>query len=223
MRELSKLRTINGALANPSKHISRALLAVSVSCGVLLAQPTLRITEPSDGTLVASGQTVGVVVQVSPPGAFQMVVVVAGDPIGYSDSRATAPYQFHLQVPAKAEPGRYPITASGIIGPGNPIHSAPIHIQVEHPGTPLSLRAEPSILEFDRLGDECPIDALGRFADADRVDLERSTYIRFVSDASQVATVTPSGWVTAVGPGTAQITIRYQGVSVVVPVTVKTQ
>jgi hypothetical protein len=70
-------------------------------------------------------------------------------------------------------------------------------------------------------GQSSRIAAVGKFADAQHVDLSESTYVGYVSDNLSVARVTGDGWVTAVGSGSAKITIRYKGKSTVVPVTVR--
>lgn len=95
-----------------------------------------------------------------------------------------------------------------------------MQIQVEHPGTPFSLKAEPAIL-FKYVGEQDLVAGVGKFAYAERVNLYRSGYITYQSDAPDIATVAADGQVTAVGPGSARITIGYKGLSVVVPVTVE--
>lgn len=201
---------------------ARALLmAISISGGLLMAQPALTITSPKNGTVVNPGQILDVTVETWPPGAFRSVIVIGDDPIGLSDALGMPPYRFSLKIPLHVRPRQYTITANGFTEPGRGTNSEPVAIQVEHPGIPLSLTAEPGVLVFQYVGDECAVAAIGRFADADRVDLEESTYTTYVSDALKVATVTADGHVTAVGPGSAKITIRYKGKLAVVPVTVR--
>jgi len=196
-------------------------LAACLSGGVLLAQPTLKITEPKDGIEVNAGQILDVTVEASPPGAFRAVIVMGQGRIGFSDSLPAPPYHFKLPVPIDTTPGPNAITANGFSRPGEGINSAAVHIQVEHVGPPLRLMATPEILGFQHLGDEVQVLADGEFADARRVSLDRSIYTTYVSDAPGVASVTDGGQVTAVGPGSAKITIGYKGLSVVVPVTVE--
>lgn len=62
------------------------LLLPSLEGGILLAQPTLKITEPKDGIEVNAGEILDVTVEASPPGAFRSVIVIGQDPIGFSDS-----------------------------------------------------------------------------------------------------------------------------------------
>jgi hypothetical protein len=53
------------------------------------------------------------------------------------------------------------------------------------------------------------------------VDLRESSYVKFTSDNPDVATVTGDGLVTTTGFGLAKITVEYNGLSAVVPVTVR--
>jgi hypothetical protein len=91
---------------------------------------------------------------------------------------------------------------------------------VEQSGSPLSLTAEPAVLDLHTVGVQCAVAAVGEFADATRVDLGASRYVKFSSDNPSVATVNGDGLVTAAGVGSARITIEYNGLSTVVPVTV---
>ncbi|MGD0668261.1 MAG: Ig-like domain-containing protein [Bryobacteraceae bacterium] len=196
-------------------------MLLSASSRLLTAQ-TLKITEPKDGTVVSPGQILHVTVEVSPPGAFiRSVIVIGGDPIGFSDALGAPPYNFSLKIPAQIRPRRYTITADGFVEPGKGIDSDPVDIQVERSDSPLSLTAEPAVLDFREVGDQCPVAAVGKFTDAPRVDLDESSYVQYDSDNPSVATVTEDGHVTAAGFGSAKITVRYNGLSAVVPVTVR--
>jgi len=100
---------------------TRILAPVALLCcaiGVLPAQ-TLQITSPADGTVVSPGQVVTVTVAASPASAFQAVVLVGGDAIGFSQVLSAPPYQFSLQIPAGTRPRRYPLTAEGMTAPGD--------------------------------------------------------------------------------------------------------
>jgi hypothetical protein len=200
-------------------HMCAAVL-LWMPAGLLLAQ-TLTITEPKEGAVFSSGQTIDVVVEARPERAFLTVIIIGAHPIGFSDSHPVPPSHFPLEIPASTKPRRYTITADGILEPGKGASSNPVEIHVEHPGTPLSLKAEPSILDFRIVGDECPVAAVGKFSDAERVDLNESIYVRYDTDNPSVATVSSDGHVRATGPGSAKIIIRYNDQSTIVPVTVR--
>jgi hypothetical protein len=192
---------------------------VLCASGLLTAQ-SLRITEPKDGTVVYPGQIVTVVVDASPQ-AFRGIIIIGADPIGFSQVLTAPPYRFSMTIPPRTRPRRYHQTARGSTEPGQGVFSDPVEILVERSDTPLSLRAEPSILDFENAGEVSPVAAVGKFVDADWVDLRESKSVTFSSDSPRVATVTQDGLVTAAGPGTARITIQYNGKPTVVPVIVR--
>src|SRR5580700_7318842 len=82
-------------------------------CGSLLAQPKLRISSPADGTVVHVGESLKVKVEVSPPGAFTELLLIAGDPIGMFPKADGPPYEFVLPIPANIRPGHYSLGAMG--------------------------------------------------------------------------------------------------------------
>jgi hypothetical protein len=94
------------------------------------------------------------------------VIIIGDDPIGFGDGHPVPPSHFSLRIPARTDPGRYRITADGTIEPGKGVSSDPVEIQVEHPGTPLRLAAEPSILYFPDIGVERQLAVVGEFADS---------------------------------------------------------
>lgn len=187
--------------------------------GTLSAQ-TLVITSPIDGTVVNPGQTLSVAVAASPGAVFQSVIVGGTDPIGFSDSVGVPPYQFSIPVPSNAQPGKYTLTADGILGPGQGASSPSITLLVERPDNPTSLAVAPGIMNFQLVGDECPLRVEGTFPDGSSSDVTESSYISYQSDTPAVAAVDADGYVTAVGPGSANITATYKGVSTTISVTV---
>ena len=195
------------------------LVLLCATGGVLRAQ-TLQITSPADGTVVAPGQVVTVTVAASPTSAFQAVIIVGGDPIGFSPVLVAPPYQFSIPIPPHIRPRRYTLTADGTTAPGQGAYSDPIRLVVERPDNPVSLTAEPSTMAFQLAGDQCPLRIVGTFPDGSLVDVQESTYITYRSDTPGVATVDADGMVTAVAPGSANIVATYAGASATVPVTV---
>ena len=187
-----------------------------------MAQPTLKITSPEDGTVVYSGDSLLVTVEAAPANAFQVVTIIGSFfSMTWDRMLQRPPYRFSIKISPRVSPRRYSLTADGIIRPGEGASSDPVGVQVEHPGTPLSLTAEPRAIAFKVVGDEVPLGVIGRFADDERVFLEDSSFIKFASDNASVTTVDSDGHVKAVGPGSAKITIRYKEKSTVVPVTVR--
>ena len=169
--------------------------------------------------MVNPGQAVQVSVAAS--GAFQDVLVIGTYPIGASAVLTAPPYQFSVQIPSNTPPDQYWLTAEGVIATGQGASSPSIQILVERQDNPVSLSAQPGVLDFQLAGDQCPLIVVGTFPDGSLVDVTNSSYISYQSDTPAVATVDGDGHVTAVAPGSANITATYAGVSATVPVTVR--
>jgi hypothetical protein len=183
----------------------------------LLAQPSLRITSPADGTLVNPGQSLKVTVEAS--GRFQQVILIGAQPMGGTVPLSAPPYEFTIKIPNRISPRRYSLTADGCTAPGQCTSSKPIMILVELADESISLRVQPSLLRL-YIGDKGYLMTYGVFPDGQRADLSKSTQTSFTSNAPGVATIDHQGIVTPVAPGSATITITYRDAHVEIPVTV---
>ncbi|MFB3778513.1 MAG: Ig-like domain-containing protein [Bryobacteraceae bacterium] len=180
-------------------------LAFLVVCSMrLAAQPALQITSPVNGTVVTPGQNI--TVSVSATGSFAQVIVIAELPIGFSAPLTAPPYNFSISIPTDIKPGRYAVTASGAISPGQGVESEPIEVIVERADSPTQLRIEPSTLSLF-IGERAPLRVIGVYSDGATTDLNESTLTTFESDTPGVATVNQYGIVSGVAPGSAGITI----------------
>ena len=192
----------------------RALsLAFCIATGALSAQqPTLKITSPENGALVYSGADLAVTVEAAPENAFRYVTIFA--PFKVGQLLTSPPYRFSVSIPARTSPGRYSLTAVGVIRPGLGVDSPNVDIQVEHPGTPLRVKGEPPLMVFQSVGEERQLHAAAVFADA-ALFVEDSREVKFSSDDTGIVTVDSQGMAKAIAPGEANITIGYQGKSAV--------
>jgi hypothetical protein len=203
----------------PVVCVALSWLAMCTANSLLPAQ-TLRIASPADGAVVNSGQALTVIVSASPPGAFQAVGLLVGSPLECDQVLGVPPYQFTIQIPPDVASRSYALVAMGLIAPGQGADSEPISIKVERSDSPQQLKAGPSMLLFDYIGQEGQSRVYGSFADGSEVDLTYSSLITYTSDAPGVATVDDNAEVTAVGPGTANILVSYVGTTIQVPVEV---
>jgi hypothetical protein len=196
------------------------LLVLGTCVVALHAQPTLQITSPAAGTVVAPGQTISVTV--TPSSTFSIIGVIGEDRIGDSAILNAPPYQFSMQIPADATPHVYDLTAWGLTAPGaDPIRSPLVPIDVERPDSPVKVTVDS--LVFSAVGDRLPLVVFGTFSDGSKYHLNRSTKTTFVSDTPSVATVSSEGVVTAVSPGQAHIVVNgsiFVSVTVPPPITV---
>jgi hypothetical protein len=208
------------------------------SMGWLMAQPTLRITTPTEGVIVNAGQALTVTVEASPASAFQAVIIIGSDPIGFSQVLEHPPYKFTVPIPRQITPRRegYRITADGILAPGRGATSHPVRIIVERADIPeilisgnyslnsgfypSSTPAQPYHLRLSKVGFEETLYLMGMFSGREQVDLSESKYVKYSSDNLRVAEVNEIGTVHATGIGSAKITVSYRSKSVRVPVTV---
>lgn len=100
---------------------------------VLLAQPTLRITSPTEGRVFKPGETVTVRVDASSAGAVKTILVFGAPPLGYCEPRDAPPYEFKIQIPTEIRPSQYLISAYGIITPGRFTSEDSVKIIVDPP------------------------------------------------------------------------------------------
>jgi hypothetical protein len=205
---------------------SRIAFSVLLLCPLapsLLAQPSLRITSPADGTVVHPGESLKVTVEVSPPGAFTELLLIAGDPIGMF-TEAGPPHEYVVPIPKIIAPGQYTLGVLGKPRPGlrmgvNQAFSKPITILVERTDEPTRLEVFPRSINFEP-GREGALQVTGVFADGQKVDLRLSTKTTYTSDNPRVVTVRPNSVVNALAPGSAKITVSNGKAKVEIPVVV---
>jgi hypothetical protein len=192
-------------------------LAVSITMpGSILAQDTLRIMTPAEGTIVNPGGTVVVYVTAS-GGPFKSVSIGAPDPIKGSQLLTTAPYQFGITIPATTTPGLYPLTALGNTNAGTLIMSDPIMIDVERPDSPQNVTTDGTQLEL-AVGDRTVIPVAGTYADGSNVDLHKSTQTRYDARPPGVISVSRDGQVTALKARVVTLTVEHKQKTAVVKV-----
>jgi hypothetical protein len=186
-------------------------LFVAGAAGALPAQ-TLQITSPADGILVNSGQTLSVTVNAD-PSVFQYVLVGTCLRNPAPPPQTGPSYLFNIQIPLDASSGLCAVGATGSLASGGGDVWDQITIDVERADGPQQLIPGLAALVFSFAGTNMSQDVTGVFADGSRVMLTHSTYIAYSSDTPSVATVDDQGMVTAVAPGTANITITYGNAS----------
>ncbi len=210
-----------GTKARRARRVTVARLWM-LSCtfvGSLLAQPTLRITAPADGTVVHPGQSLTVTVEASPPGAFLQVILFGSDRFGFGPPLLAPPYRFTVQIPSHIVPGEYRVTADGATAPGQGAASDPITLVVERTDTPASLRVHPSLLRLS-VGGKGYLRVTGVFSDGQSLDLTQSTHTVYTSGNPSVVAVEGKGVITAKAPGSAKVTVTNGVAKFEVPVTV---
>lgn len=194
---------------------------VGVLCllSVLTAEAqTIQITAPASGTVVAPGATVSVSVSLGSGANVSQMIILGENPIGLSNPLTAAPFQFSIAIPISINAGSYNLTADATGPQGQDLQSAPIAIDVEPSVGITSVQVQPGIIRFRFVGDSLPVTALGTLATGGQMDLTNSTLISYTSSSTAVATVSQTGVVTAVGPGSAFITVSGPSTPFAIPV-----
>jgi hypothetical protein len=190
-------------------------IAGSVSVPGFAQQSVLHIVSPASSLVVRPGQTVPI--SVAADSTVEKLVVVGQHPLGMArlvvggaagivaqGQEEARPRQFLLTIPGLIQPGNYRVTAVGTTS-GGPVESQVLVLDVERPDEPTRIWAEPSSIQFTRVGDQIPLRVLGAFADGTQNDLTRSSKTRFVSADPSIASVGAQGMVTAVAEGQTSI------------------
>ena len=188
------------------------VLALSIMVGTVDAQqgaPTLTITSPTNGAQVQWGQSLGVSVSVSQGATFSSIqVIVQG--IGLSTALTSPPYSFTVTVPSQAA-GQESITAVGVTANGSVVFSPAITVDAEPSLAVSGITLNFSQVNFGFTGDQVGLTVQGTLSDGSLVNLTQSNKTTFSSGNIAVATVSSTGLLTAVGPGSTTITVANGG------------
>ena len=192
-------------------EMSAMLVLLLGACAVLAQQgaPTLTITSPANGAQVQAGQTLNVSVSASSGATFSSVQVVAQG-AGISTALAAPPYTFTITVPSQIV-GPETITAMGVTSSGSAVFSPAIAVDCEPSLGVSSLSLSFSEISFGFTGDQVGLTVQGTLSDGSSVNLTQSSKTTFSSGNIAVASVSSTGLVTAVGPGTTTITVSNGG------------
>jgi len=211
--------------------VRRAILLAAATVTVLgfrlglagQTQPALQITSPSDGSVVAPGQTISVSVSSPNNTAFKQIFVIGEQPLPNSSMATSAPASFSILIPQGTRPGKYMLTAWGTTT-ANQLQASSITVDVERTDLPTSLTAAKTQISLRSEGQPLPLRISGKFTDGSVVDVTASSNLAYTSSNTSVATVNNNGVVVAMAAGSASITATYgqgtQSVHVSVPVTV---
>ncbi len=203
--------------ANGSRFRCLILMGFLAVSAAYAQRPLLQITSPSNRALAPEGQTLTITVAADSSVQYFSIMGEAPLPEVQPTSSST---QFTLTLPTNIPPGLYHITAVGATS-GGLVASAPIEIDVERQDTPKYLITDPDFLTLLSPGAKLPINVMGIYPTGGSLPLSKSTYTTYLSNDSQVVTVAPNGFVTAMGPGKTTVLIRYGSLSTTFEVTVE--
>ena len=187
------------------------------SASVSLASD-LVISSPAPGTVVASGDTVHVVVD--DPNVTDSIasVLLVGPGVALVD--AVPPFEFDLVVP-NAYAGTFTISAIGNDGMGGFVGSNEVDLLVAPPATLTGVSIIPQNPILLNLGEERNLIVIGGFDDGiDRDISDPSTGTEYLTADTTVVTVSDDGVVTSVGAGVTTVVARNGDVQDSISVTV---
>ena len=194
-------------------------------------ESAVRITSPAVGTLVRPGETIRVAVTADtsiekmaligehPLGVGQILSGAAPGIIGRGQGESR-PIEFLVRVPSEIQPGSYRLTAIGRSS-GGEVESAAVTVDIEKSDDPVKIWAEPTRIQFTRVGERIPVRVLGEFADRSSEELTRSSKTTYVSSDPLVARVDEQGMVTAIGVGKTTIQVRTATSDYFIPIRVE--
>lgn len=207
------------AKARRQSQTRSALWVAVLSVTPLMAQSSLRISTPTDGTTFEPGQAV--TVEVLARGAFQQVALGGDGGLGLLAAAQKPPYVFTFRLPAELRIGLYLLTAFGYEKPGNPIYSPQVAITVERREAPVRLQVDPPRLRLRlRPGEVGVLTVVATYKDGARLDIQDSTLLSFRQAPPGIVKITRGGVVSGVSTGTTKVTLTYRGLTVEVPVVV---
>jgi hypothetical protein len=207
-----------------------AWLAILCPLVALGADPFVKITSPKSGIVVRVGERLTMTVDATPH-AFDRVIALG---LAAWSSSSGPPYEIAITVPSAMEPGLHTVVVTGIPPAGlkdvksdKDVVQDEIELDVERIDGPVSIQAELRDLrinaprDFQRVGETRVFTVTGFFADGTEVELRRSKLTVYMCSPESVVKVDEGGIiVTAIGHGSAKITIRNGNATVVVPVSV---
>jgi hypothetical protein len=163
---------------------------------------------------------VTVKVDASPASVVKMVIIIAPDPLGFSQPCNAPPYEFRIPLPSRIRPSRYRLYAVGIVAPGKGAKEDSIEIVVEPSELPVSLPVKPSTVCV-AVGEASLVEIDGMYRDGTTIYLVESEFLETRSEAPGIAHLKRGkSAITGVALGTTKLIVTYRGLKVEVPVSV---
>jgi hypothetical protein len=188
------------------------IIAVCVSFMATAAAPTLQITSPSTGVTATQGSIVPVTVAVTGTPVSGVVLYASDGSIAESSS-ASPPYAISLPL-STATIGPVTVTAVAIAASGQILAtSTPVVLDVEPPAGILPQSLECASPKLTYVGEQEALNVVATQSDGSVLRVNGSARLLFNSQNSTVLTIDATGNITAVGPGTATLTVTFGAVT----------
>jgi hypothetical protein len=182
---------------------------------------TLQILSPSTPITVYPGQIVSVTVQRSADiEQFLLIGTVLGESTGFING--SDPVTTSITIPQTLEPGTYSLAAVDATvreTKGFGIISNVISISVEPQEVVTSIRPEADQINLEYPGDTYKV-TISAASETNSWDINEAPGVTFKTLDESIATVDPTGLVTAIGSGKTDIQISYQNLTTSFMITV---
>ena len=206
------------ALAPGTAKVTVRHQGLQSSVTITVTADALRITAPTEGTIVHPGQEIFVTVSAS-GGPFRGVAAFLSLDV-FVDS-VVQPYWFFLTVPASAKIGPTDINAMGNTEATH-VFSSPVTIDVEREDAPQSLSTDVNARDWAStwVGGHGHFRVYGKYPDDPRVDLTKSTFTTYETSSEGILSIEKDGWFKGLAAGSATVVIRHRNLSAAVKVVV---
>jgi hypothetical protein len=183
------------------------LLWVLLAAPIGFSQTLLQITSPSNQAQYTEGQTYTISLSADP--SVTNIYVTTPSPLPAAQP-TSSPIQFTLTLPTNIPPGYYNIGAIGATASGD-VEAAPVMVDIERQDAPVSITAQPLVMNLQAVGQQAPISVWGTYADGTQLFISNSPQTHYKSANTQIATVGATGYyngsVTSAGIGQTSITV----------------
>jgi hypothetical protein len=150
---------------------------VLLAAPMAFSQTLLQVTSPFNQSQYTEGQTYTISLTADP--SVTNIYVTTPSPLPAAQP-TSSPTQFTLTLPTNIPPGYYSISAIGATASGD-VEAAPVSVDIERQDAPVSITAQPLVMNFQAVGQQVPINVWGTYADGTQLFISNSPQTHYTS------------------------------------------